>query len=103
MDRLVQNSSGEEKDHLLGFIKISAILTDFSHHFAEQNEKPSTLLVFSKLAAAKVQHLNNRLQNWYSECWRVEADNISCVSSKEKMIVNFLKRGNQYFLDNLQY
>ena len=97
------SSSVEGRDHLLTFIKLSAILTDFSHHFARQNQKPSTLLVFSQLAPHKVKLLNNRLHQWYSEFWRVETTRITCESSKEKMIVNFLKKENQFFLDNLQY
>ena len=103
LERLVANSSVEGRDHLLTFIKLSAILTDFSHYFARQNQKPSTLLVFSRLAPHNVKLLNNRLHQWYSEFWRVEANRISCESSKEKMIVNFLKKENQFFLDNLQY
>ena len=80
LERLVVSSSVEGRDHLLTFIKLSAILTDFSHHFARQNQKASTLLVFSQLAPHKVKLLNNRLHQWYSEFWRVETTRIICES-----------------------
>ena len=104
LDTLVEKSSGrEDRDFLLGFIRLSAILVDFSHYFAKQNQTPSTLLVLSKLPSAKAKVLSNRQQEFYSEFWRVESDKISCQSSKNKMIVNFSKKDNEYFLDNLQY
>ena len=104
LDTLVEKSSGrEDRDFLLGFIRLSAILVDFSHYFAKQNQTPSTLLVLSKLPSSKTKVMSNRQQEFFSEFWRVETDKISCQSSKNKMIVNFSKKDNEYFLDNLQY
>ena len=107
LDQLVEKSTGggswEEKDFLLTFMRLSAILVDFSNYFAQQNQKPSTLVVFSKLSSAKMKLLKNRLQDWYSEFWRIEANKISCESSREKMSVNFSMKDNEYFLDSLQY
>ena len=68
LDTLVEKSSGrEDRDFLLGFIRLSAILVDFSHYFAKQNQTPSTLLVLSKLPSAKTKVLSNRQQEFYSE------------------------------------
>ena len=93
----------DDRHSRLKFIRLSAILMDFCDHIAQQNQKPSTLLVFSKLTPAQLKHLDSRLPEWFSELWRLENDRIVCESSKEKMIVNYFKQNNEYFLDSVQY
>ena len=99
----LEAGDSDNRDSRLRFIRLSAILIDFSEHVAQQLEKPSTLMVFSKLAAAQLKLLDNRLQEYYSELWRLETDRIVCESSKQQMIVNYFKQNNEYFLDSLQY
>ena len=95
--------SMETRESRMNFIRLSAILMDFSDHVAKQLQKASTLLVFTKLAPAQLKVLDQRLQEWYSELWRLENDQIVCESSDRKMIVHYFKQNNEYFLDSLQY
>ena len=106
LHRMDAGDTGDRDDRRsrLKFIRLSAILMDFSDHIATQIQKPSTLLVFSKLPPAQLKLLEeNRLQELYSELWRLEANRMECEYSKEKMIVNYFKQNNEYFLDSLQY
>ena len=93
----------DDRRSRLNFIRLSAILLDFSDHIAQLTQKPSTLLVFSKLAPAQLTLLDNRLEEFYSELWRLENNRVVCESSQEKMIVNYFKQNNEYFLDSVQY
>ena len=93
----------DDRRSRLKFIRLTAILMDFSDHIAQQIQKPSTLLVFSKLAPAQLKVLDPRLEDLYSELWRLERDRVVCESSKEKMVVNYFKQNNEYFLDSVQY
>ena len=107
LDKLVLRSSQDgdknDRDSRLMFLRLSAILTDFSDFLGQQNKKPSTLLVFSRLDPPQMKLVESRLQEWYSEIWRMEDGRISCESSKHKMIVNFSLENNQYCLDSLQF
>ena len=93
----------DDRQSRLKFIRLSAILMDFSDHIAQQTQKPSTLLVFSKLAPGHLNLPESRLQECFSEMWRLETNRLVCQSSREKMIVNYFKENNEYFLDSVQH
>ena len=99
----LETGVGDNRDSRMQFIRLSAILIDFSDYVAQQLQKPSTLVVFSKLDPAQMKLLDNRLQESYSELWSLETNRLVCESSKQKMIVNYFKQNNEYFLDSVQY
>ena len=93
----------DDRQSRLKFIRLSAILMDFSDYIAQRIKKPSTLLVFSKLAPGHLNLPDSRLQERFTEMWRLETNRLVCESSREKMIVNYFKENNEYFLDSVQY
>ena len=82
----------------LEFAKMSSILVDFCDFFSAKNERPSALLVFSRIFPNCERFVSDKLKHWYSEYWNLKGTQISCHSSKQIHSVNFFLKDNQYYL-----
>ena len=100
-----QNSRFEDKSDKqfsLSFAKISSYLVDFCDFFAEKNEKPSSLLVFSKLNPNVERLLDKKVKHWFSENWRLEESKLTCQSSASDVSIQFFLKDNQYYLESVK-
>ena len=91
-----------DKQFSLNFAKISSILVDYSDFFAEKNEKPSALLVFSRMGPSIKRLLGNKLKYWFSEHWCLEESKVMCRSSDMEISVQFFLKDYQYYLNSIK-
>ena len=89
-----------DKQFSLNFAKISSILVDYSDFFAEKNEKPAALLVFSRMGPSIERLLCNKLKYWFAEYWCLEESKVMCRSSDMEISVQFFLKDYQYYLDS---
>ena len=91
-----------DKQYSLSFAKISSYLVDFCDFFAEKNEKPSSLLVFSRLGQNVERLLDKKVKHWFSENWRLEESKLTCQSSASDVSIQFFLKDNQYYLESVK-
>ena len=91
-----------DKQFSLNFAKISSILVDYCDFFAEKNEGPSALLVFSRLGPNVERIISKKLKTWFSENWKLEESKLTCLSSVSEISVHFFMKDNQYFLESVK-
>ena len=91
-----------DKQFSLSFTKISSILVDFCDFFAEKNEKPSALLVFSRLGQNVERLLDKKVKHWFSENWMLEESKLTCLSSASDVSIQFFLKDNQYYLESVK-
>ena len=91
-----------DKQFSLNFSKIASILVDYCDFFGGKNERPSALLVFSRLGPSVERLISKKLKSWFSENWRLEESKLTCLSSISEFSVQFFMKDNQYFLESVK-
>ena len=91
------------RQFLKNYSKVSALLTDFCHYFAEKMKRPCSLMIFSKISANMEPTLERKFKLWYHEHWRLEKDTLTFLSGPNEQKITFLLKEHQYYLDSLEY